>query len=135
MCIVSVHVVGFCCWMFRGMGGGIVCKLHEKWTQICRKSDQTCLLEAWRGLGELLGHPWGLKVGPRVDFDGFLEHVKLPFCVFSDQSSVFFRTDLLTSFSIGLGIFILCSMLEDFWMKTGAWNKKGGFMKNVGSPK
>ena len=27
---------------------------------------------SWRGLGEsweLLGHPWGLKVGPRVDFD------------------------------------------------------------------
>ena len=88
MCIVSVHVVGFCCWMFRGIGGGIVCKLYGKLCQICPKSDENgfenlfktylendsknvCKQMSWSGLGEVLGAlgaPLGTQGGPKSGF-------------------------------------------------------------------
>ena len=69
-----------------------------------------------------------------MDVDGFLEHVGLPFWMFSDKKSVFFGRYFLTSFYVGLGI-IFGAFCAQFWMiffmKTGAWNKKGDFMKNL----
>ena len=47
--------------MFRGMGGGIVCKLCEKWSQISRKVMK---MVSWRGLGEVLG-ALGAALGPQ----------------------------------------------------------------------
>ena len=57
MCVVSVHVVGFCCWMFRGMRGLVN---YIKNTEICRNS-----------LGEVLGAlgaPLGTQGGPKSGF-------------------------------------------------------------------
>ena len=44
--------------------------------------EQLIKIVSWRGLGEVLGAlgvPLGLKVGPRLDFDRFLEPFRHPF--------------------------------------------------------
>ena len=72
--------------------------------KLVQKISKLCLGGVSERSWELLGHPWGLKVGPRVDFDGFLEHFRLPFWMFPDKKSVLFRRYFLTSFYVGLGI-------------------------------
>ena len=85
----------------------MVLNLSKKWWKWCLGVVSE---RSW----ELLGHPWGLKVGPRVDFDGLLEHFRLPFWMFSDKKSVFVRTDFLTSCSMGVGN-IFGAFCVQFW--------------------
>ena len=69
-----------------------------------------------------------------MDFDGFLEHFRLPFWMFSVQKSMFFSKTFVDIIFYGLGDnlwSILCSILDDFLMKKGVWNKKDDFMKNL----
>ncbi len=69
-----------------------------------------------------------------MDFCGFVEHVRLPFWMFSDKTSVFLLKRFVDIIFCGFGdhlLSMLFSILDDFWMKTGAWNKKGDFMKNL----
>ena len=93
------------------------------------KLSKWCLGGVSERSWELLGHPWGLKVGPRVDFDGFLEHFRLPFWMFSDQKSVFFRRYFLTSFYVGLGI-IFGAFCAQFWMLF-RWKQEPGTKKVI----
>ena len=68
MCVVSVHVVGFCCWMFRGIGGGIVVNDVENYAKIVQKVMK---MVSWSGLGEVLGAlgaPLGTQGGPKSGF-------------------------------------------------------------------
>ena len=63
--MLLVSVVGFCCWMFRGMGVGIVCKLCE--CVFPNLSKTVINIVSWRGLGEVLGAvgaPLGTQGGP-----------------------------------------------------------------------
>ena len=63
-CVVSVHVVGFCCWMFRGMGINYV--------KNCLKFVEKVMnMVSWRGLGEVLGAlgaPLGTQGGTKSGF-------------------------------------------------------------------
>ena len=87
--------------------------------------EQLINMVSWRDLGEVLGAlgvPLGLKVGPRLDFDRFLEPFRHPFwmcfrsriCVFSNSfCDMVFDASLYPIWSI------LCSSFDVFLMKTG----------------
>ena len=53
-----------------------------------------------------------------MDFDGFLEHFRLPFWMFSDKKICVFSKRLVDIIFYGFGDHfwnILCFFLDDFW--------------------
>ena len=89
MCVVSVHVVGFCCWMLGDHGrcvlflfmllvsvvGCFAESVEELCVNLYRKHCQNCpkVMEmvSWSGLGEVLGAlgaPLGTQGGPKSGF-------------------------------------------------------------------